>query len=65
MTKTFIKNPIKRTHNISTLKEHQSFLSKTTVSKVSDSVPQSISMKENIFNCVPKSGKCVTKIKLD
>ena len=47
------------------LKEHQSFLSKTTVSEVSDLVPQLISMKENISNCVPKSGKCVTKITLD
>ena len=37
-----------------TLKEHQSFLSKTTVSKVSDSVSQFISMKENIFKLCAK-----------
>ena len=48
-----------------TLREHQSFLSKMTVSKVSDSVSQYISMKENIFKCVPESWKDVTEITLD
>ena len=48
-----------------TLKKHQKNLTFATSSKGSDSVPLLTSMKENNFNCVPKSGKCMTKITLD
>ena len=46
------------------MKEHQKTLTFGTVSKVSDSVPLLISMKENYFSCVQKSEKCVTEITL-